>query len=301
MFSRILLYILVFILLCLHATAQEIVVRGRFLTDTVKIGEQVRYALSTHHTSSQSVVFPDSTYSFAPFEIQDKIYFPTRTRNNISYDSAVYTLSTFEIDSLQSLALPVYLIHPHDCTAVYALPDTVVLKQLVGSIPPSVAAKDLPLKTNADYLNVKWLLNYPLLLIIGGIFIFVLIVTWIIFGKRIRKYFALRRLTKNHFAFLDRFNRNMEKMRKEGSSVAAESILVIWKKYMEGLVSRPYTKLTTKEILRLVRDEKLRAALQRIDRMVYAGDGTPSKEAFDELRLFSQDQFSKKSEEVRRG
>jgi hypothetical protein len=300
-FNRISLLVLVFLLSWFYAPAQEIVVHGRFLDDSVKIGQQIRYALSAHHPASQSIVFPDSTFSFAPFEIQKKSYFPTRTHDHISDDSAVYFLSTFEIDSLQWLALPVFVIHPRDCTAVFSHADTVVLKQMVGTIPESVAGKDLPLKTNADYLNVRWLLNYPLVLLVVGILFILAIVVWIVFGKRIRKYFAIRRLTRNHFAFLDRFNQHIEKLRKESTSSVAESILVIWKKYMESLEARPYTKLTTKEILKLASDERLRLALQRVDRLVYAGDQTFSEEAFDELRLYSQEQFSKKTEEVKHG
>jgi hypothetical protein len=271
------------------------------MTDSVKIGEQILYSLSVRYPSSQSIVFPDSSFSFFPFEMQRKKYFPTQTRDQISFDSAVYFLSTFEIDSLQSLALPVFVIHRRDCTSVYAQQDTVFLKQLVGPIPNSIAAKDLPLKSNADYLNVRWLLNYPLLLLIAGILIVVLLIVWLIFGKRIRKYFLLRRLTKNHIVFLDRFARHLEKLRKESSSVVAESALVIWKKYMEGLVARPYTKFTTKEILVLAGDEKLSEALHRIDRMVYARDGIFSVEAFDPLRSFTQDQFVKRTEEVKHG
>lgn len=301
MFSRISFFLLVSILSCPSAPAQEIVVHGHFLTDSVKIGEPISYSLSVHYPSSQSVVFPDSAYSFSPFEFQKKKYFPTQTKNKISFDSAVYFLSTFEIDSLQSLALPVFVIHRSDSTAVSAQTDTVFLKQLVGSIPESVAAKDLPLKTNADYLNVKWLLNYPLLLIIGGSAIAFLIIIWLVFGKRIRKYLMLRRLTKNHVVFLDRFAQQVEKLRKESSSAGAESTLVIWKKYMESLVARPYTKFTTKEILQVASDEQLNEALHDIDRMVYARDRVFSVNAFDQLRAFSQNQFAKKKEEVNHG
>ncbi len=301
MFSRISFLILVCILFCIHAQAQEIVVRGLFLVDTVKIGEQIPYSLSVHYPSSQQVVFPDSTFSFAPFELEKKQYFPTKTTNQISRDSAVYFLSTFEIDPRQTLALPVFVIHRKDCTAVFPKPDTVFLRQLVGTIPESVEAKDLPLKTNADYLSVKWFLNYPLLLLIGGILIVVLIIVWIVFGKRIRKYFKLRRLSRNHIAFLNRFGEHLEKLEREPSSALAEDTLVLWKKYMEGLEDRPYTKLTTKEILKLAVDENLGEALHHIDRVVYAHDRAFSTKIFDELRTFAQAQFLRKTEEVNHG
>jgi hypothetical protein len=292
---------LVGILFCIHAPAQEIVVRGRFQRDSVKIGERVPYSLSVHYPASQSVVFPDSTFSFAPFEIEKKTYYPTRTNHHISVDSAIYFLATYELDSVQSLALPVFVLHRNDCTAVYAQPDTLFIKRLVKIIPESVAAKDLPLKSNADYFRVRWLLNYPLFLIMGGILTLALIVVWIVFGKKIRRHFLLRRLNKNHQAFLQRYARHIEKLRTERAYTEAESALVDWKKYMESLVARPYTKFTTKEIMQFAEDEPLGKALHDIDRMVYARDSSFSPEAFERLRSFSQDQFTKKTEEVKHG
>jgi hypothetical protein len=101
--------------------------------------------------------------------------------------------------------------------------------------------------------------------------------------------------------FLHRFARHIETLRKEGAYTEAESALVDWKKYMENLVASPYTKLTTREILYFAADETLGKALHAIDRMIYARDGSFSPEAFDRLRSFSEDQFTKKTEEVKHG
>ncbi len=301
MFSKFSFLILAGILFCIDAHAQEILVRGRFQKDTAKIGERVPYLFTVHYPSSQSVVFPDSTFSFAPFELEKKVYFPTRTNRRISVDSAVYYLAPYELDSVQSLGLPVFVLNRNDCTAVYARPDTLFIKTIVKSIPQSVAANDLPLKSNADYLRVRWLLNYPLLLLIGGVLILILIVIGFVFGKKIRRYFLLRRLNKNHLAFLQRFAQHIEKLRKENTYAGAEAALVDWKKYMESLVGRPYTKFTTKEILKMAADETLGKALHAIDRMVYARDGSSSPEVFEPLRTFSQDQFNRRTEEVKHG
>jgi len=300
-FSRVSFLLLAGILFCIWAPAQQILVRGRFQKDTIKIGERVPYSFSVHHPSSQSVVFPDSTFSFAPFELEKKTYFPTHTNHQVSVDSAVYFLSTYELDSVQWLGLPVFVLNRTDCTAVYAQPDTLFIKTSVKVIPESVTAKDLPLKYNADYLDVRWLLNYPLFLLIGGVLILILIIVGIVFGKKIRRYFLLRRLNKNHLAFLQRFAQHIEKLRKENTYAGAEAALVDWKKYMESLVGRPYTKFTTKEILKMAADETLGKALHAIDRMVYARDGSSSPEVFEPLRTFSQDQFNRRTEEVKHG
>ena len=48
-------------------------------------------------------------------------------------------------------------------------------------------------------------------------------------------------------------------------------------------------------------DEDLRAALREIDRMVYAGDASHNVESFDRLKTYSQKEFDKKREELKRG
>jgi len=82
-----------------------------------------------------NILFPDSTFSFAPFELQKKIYFPTSTKNGISRDSVIYYLATYEVDSIQTLKLPVYVVNPMDCTAVFSNTDSVFFQNLVKAIP----------------------------------------------------------------------------------------------------------------------------------------------------------------------
>jgi hypothetical protein len=95
---------------CIVSSAQTIDTKGGFLSDSLKIGEETAFYLSSRYPSEFTVLFPDSTYSFAPFEYSRKVYFPTRTKNGQSVDSTVYYLSTFEIDSIQTLSLPSFII-----------------------------------------------------------------------------------------------------------------------------------------------------------------------------------------------
>src|SRR5215831_2013772 len=78
------------------AHAQEIKVHGKFNGDSVKIGKPIEFYLSAHYPENLNILFPDSTFSFAPFELQKKIYFPTQTKNGISKDSVIYKLATYE-------------------------------------------------------------------------------------------------------------------------------------------------------------------------------------------------------------
>lgn len=281
--------------------AQEIMVHGAFQQDSMKIGEVLAYSVTATYPISLNILFPDSTFSFFPFEIRKKIFFPTKSTDSVSYDSVVYMLSSFEIDSIQRLRLPVFIVHPGDCTAVYTPADSIFLTHLVVHLPDSVSIAQLPLKTNTAYQAVDWLLNYPYLLIIGGSILLLCVMLWLFFGKRIKKYLILRKLHKKHREFIKIFNHALEKIQNSYSQQQAELILTLWKSYMEQLLAMPFTKLTTKEIFSVIEDTKLRQALHWIDRTAYSGQPGSEKSSLFQLQQVSEDLFNKKIEEVKHG
>ncbi|NOS91046.1 MAG: hypothetical protein HOP30_03930 [Cyclobacteriaceae bacterium] len=299
MFSRIL--ILSFCLLVPFLTsAQDVKVRGHFSADSLQIGKPISYYLSARYPEKKTVLFPDSSFSFAPFEFQKKKYVPTVTKDGISYDSVIYTLTTFEIDSLQTLSLPVFVVEEQDCTRIAPITDTVIFDKTVENLPDSTQLAKIPLKTNTNYWNVSWLLNYPLLSIIGGVIIVVLVIIWLTFGRQILNHFKRKRLEKNHQAFIENFNQWIERTETDGSSKSAETALFIWKKYIEELLGRPYTKFTTKEISQYESDPRLIESLWTIDRMIYAQQ-SQGKGLFANLKRYSEDQYFKKLEEIKNG
>lgn len=294
---------LIVVVLCisiLHAVAQEasIKVRGQFLVDSIKIGKPFPYSLAVEYPSDKRILFPDSTFQFTPYEYVDKQYFPTRSANGISRDSAIYYLNSFEIDSMQSLSLPIFVIQQQDCTRVMAEPDFVLFQHMVTLATDSIEAPKLPLKVNAFYEPVKWLFNYPLASIIGGLVIVLLIVTWIILGKRIIRYFKIKRMRKGFEAFIQNFTNSIEQLKTNYSASAAEHLITLWKQYLESLESKPFTKLTSKEILRAAGNENLATPLTTVDRLIYAGVSPTSFDAFYELKSYSEDRFYKKLEEL---
>src|SRR5690349_8535923 len=88
----------VFLLINVVGYSQEIKVAGGFVKDSVQIGEPVAYYLSASYPQSLTVLFPDSVFSFAPFEYSRKTFYPTVTSHGTSRDSVIYYLTTFEID-----------------------------------------------------------------------------------------------------------------------------------------------------------------------------------------------------------
>jgi len=298
-FKRLQLSIL-FITLCSVGYSQGVKVTGHFEGDTVKLGQPIQFYLTATYPQTYQVLFPDSTFSFAPFEFQKKIYFQTKTVSGFSYDSVIYTLATYEIEKIQTLALPVFQLQKKDSLTYLTETDTVFFKELVGAIPDSLAISQLPLKTNTAYSPVNWLLNYPLLLLGGAILLVLAMVGWLVFGKRIRKYFTLKRLVKSHELFLSRFDEGVEKLKAGFSPEVAESSVTIWKKYMEELSSRPYTKFTSREI-REQESSELGQPLRSVDRMIYGRLAPETYDSFHQLKEFTKNQFNQKVEEVKHG
>ncbi len=281
--------------------AQEIKIHGKFSSDSVKIGKPIEFSLTAHYPEKLTLLFPDSTFSFAPFEWQGKRFVTTKTKNGISRDSVIYVLNTFEVDSIQTLKLPVFVVNAMDCTQVFSNTDTVLFQHLVEAIPDSLTAEKLPLKTNTEYLGVRWQLNYILAGIIGVILLAALAVVWVLFGKKIQKYFKLKRMAQTYEAFISKFDNSVQQLESGFSPQHAEIALVIWKNYLESLLAKPYTKYTAKEIRLIEKSDELGNALSEIDRMIYGHAHENVRSPFVGLKEYVQKQFEKKKSEVANG
>ena len=300
-FKPVILYSLFCLLNTLSGYSQEIKVSGKFSSDSVKIGSPIEFYLSAHYPSKLNLLFPDSAFSFAPFELQKKTYFSTKTRNGISVDSVTYVLASYEVDSIQTLKLPVFVINAMDCTQVFSNTDTVYFQNLVKAIPDSLTAEKLPLKFNTNYLSVRWQVNYIIIGIIIVVLVIALILGWVFFGKRIKTYFRLKKLMKGYESFRTQFDASVDRLNHEFSSKSAEQSLLIWKKYLESLLSKPYTKYTSREIRIVEQSEELGLTLAAIDRMIYGHQHGNVDKPFNNLKNYVQMQFEKKKQEVTNG
>ena len=280
--------------------AQEIRTRGHFFEDSLKIGIKTPFILTARYPKDWDVVFPDSLYDFSPYELDEKWYAPTRSGNEFSYDSAVYYLTSFEIDSVQYYQMPIFVLNGGDSLVINTERDSIFLQHVVAEIPDSVAAEAMPLKENTTYKRVSFEFNYPYFLIGAAIFIVLGVLILLIFGKSIRRTLLVRRLHKTHRQFLLRFETLVTG--NTANRERAEAILSAWKKYLEKLENRPYTKSTTKEILQNYKSETVRQALQGLDRAIYSGKaGGELAKSFDDLKKFSEERFHQKIQEVKNG
>lgn len=295
------LFLFLFLISCTAAKAQEIKVSGGFLKDSIRIGEPIEYTLSVSYPQQLTVLFPDSVFAFSPFEFTSKKFRPTHTQNGISHDSVIYYLTTFEIDKIQKLSLPVFVTTAKDCTQYFAPADSVYLVELTKNIPlDSITAQNLPLKTNTFYEKVFSQFNYVVVLIIATVIVIAALITWIFFGKKIIRYFKKKKLIKNHQQFIYTFTSQVNQLASHFSQQQAEQTVSFWKKYMEQLEQKPYTKLTTRETIAMLKDRELEKNLQLLDRAIY-GNQTQVIDPLNNLQEAAEFHFNKKLEEVSNG
>ena len=272
-------------------------VDGRFIEKQTKVGTPVHYILKLKHDPDLEVVFPDSTYDFTPFELLDKEPFPTKTDSTGSMDSVVYTVSTFETDARQGLRLPVFIADPRaedGRRPLYPRADSIDIVPLVQSLPDSVSMIE-----NTQVADVKEEFNYPYLLIGAGVAIVLGIVVYFVFGNKVRQFFLLKNLKKEHEAFVSSFQRY-----SEGSSPNVEKAISIWKRHAGLLLEEPMASYTTKEISRKISNipDSVLTALRKADQAIYAGlDEEDLLGNLRELRAFAEQAYQDRVAAIKRG
>lgn len=264
---------------------------GSFSSDTVKIGELLRYTLVLRHAATQEVILPDTSYNFAPFEFVRKDFYPTSTRAGISTDSVVYTVRTFETYPVQQLALPVYLLQDTDTIEVYSEAKSVAVQQLVKTV-----TEPLAVKAETGLVTVEERFDWPVLLIwlVAGATFLSLI--WFIFGQSIITKYKLYRLRQDHSFFTSRYNAHIDRFAKSGASQSIEKAISLWKNYLTKLERSAINSFTTKEIVEYYHDdEDVSTALRLCDKAIYGNlvnePDTETNTALLELRKFAKSRY----------
>ncbi|MCS7017782.1 MAG: hypothetical protein RMJ87_07805 [Cytophagales bacterium] len=274
--------------------AQQVKPEGAFAKAAVKLGEPVAYVLVMRHPADMEVRFPDTLFNYKPFELVAKKYFHTQTdASGISTDSAIYTLTTFQTDSLLHFALPVIVMRNGDTTMLWTDSTSIVVEKIVP-------ATDLPtakLIPNTAYFTVNKGWNYPYIGI--GLLVFLLlsgIVYWL-FGERIRKAFRLQRLRRRFERFMNEY---MPYTQQKLTPEATDHALALWKSYLQGLQGIPFTTYTSKEIAAILPNKALEQTLKQLDLAIYGkkiDEQTVAATLF--LADFAKQAYQQKVEEVR--
>ena len=287
----------VLLFLSLTAHAQEIQYRGGFVEDSLVIGQEVHFWVSASYPPDLELMFPDSNTLFLPFEFSGKTYFPTKLRDELAFDSTVYSLQSFEIDPVQYLQLDAFILSETDSTILTTPLDSIYLTELAPA-----ASDTTRLKKNLDYQAVTRQFNYPLMYYILGGLLIVLLIVALIFGKRFMQYLKIKRLERDYRTFSEAFTLYIQQLKNTPEPDTAEKALSIWKKYQQRLDRIAFSSFTTKEILALGFTEELREPLREIDRVVYGKRVQENiYQDFQQIEDFADERFQKKVAEIRYG
>lgn len=278
--------------------AQNIEPKGFFVQDSMKLGEEIEFSLSIAYPKDWQVVLPDSNFNFSPFEFSKKIYAPTRLDSTWAIDSVTYTLSSFEIDPVQSLQLPVYVVKGKDSIEILSNMDSIVFHELIQQVPDTVV-----LKQNLAFKELDYQLNYWYLSIGGVILILILVGIYYFFGSQIYARYKLYLLNRDYKKFMLQFDEGAKKVKADQDNThAIEAMVFLWKQFMERMENRPFTKYTSKEIVAAGYGDGLKSVLQKIDSAIYGRLAVEDiYKNLDALSHFTTERFERKREEVKNG
>jgi hypothetical protein len=125
--------------------------------------------------------------------------------------------------------------------------------------------------------------------------------TYFLFGKIIQEKYQLYKLKKAYKRFTKKYVKQLDDL-INNKHHNPEEILIHWKKYMEDLENRPYTKQTSKEIVLNTQNEPLKISLRSIDRSIYGNFRDQDLiHSFQFLSEYSEDRYNKKVQEVIHG
>lgn len=266
---------------------------GRFLEDSVLIGDEVQYALTALVQARSVVVFPDSGANFGDFVLKNRKWFPQKPINGIgSLDSMVYTLTCFADPGYMFLTMPVLELLPNgDTTQHFAFIDSIYVH---SHFPQEAASEELV------FMPLAHEINYPY--IIGGIFLALLLVIGLnlLLGRPIQRYWQLFLLSQRYGAYRKSYAKIRLNVLAKGHSADMEKLLNLWKNFIQRTSGEPYSTYTTKDIARLETSESLIQSLSIIDRWVYGGIVPEQKQGIlDELNQYSTQAYQQKRQSIK--
>ncbi|WP_080058848.1 hypothetical protein [Spirosoma aerolatum] len=274
-----------------NRSVRQAPLQGYFLADSVEIGRPFQYSLTYRHPAIKDVLFPDTGRHFSPYQVQKVVVFPTQTTGTgvaaVSRDSAVYTLISFETDTIQRLQVPIRVIGDADCTQLWSRVDSVFLRsKLLLAKSDSVQSQPPKLATETDLATLQQQFNYLALVTGFSLVGLVAFLVYLLLGRTITQQWKLYQLNRQHLRFLSEYNRFCRNINSYTASETANQAIVLWKFYLERLDSLPYTSMTTPELAEQMADNRVTDALREADRMIYGGSFSPQSQPA--LRLLGE-------------
>ena len=270
--------------------------QGHFSSPSIRVGEVLNYELRYEHPPDLEAVFPDSLANFGTFEYISKTYAPTRTRQGRSLDRATYRLRTFALDPVQTLALPVLVLRPHD---TLSLAPALARVRLIRTAPDPEPGQTEPpiLRPSTVTLPIAPAFNYPFWLAGAAAILLLAGLGAALFHRRLLRRYRAYKLRKNHKYFLAQFARHTERFALSRSVNTVERAVTLWKNYLTTLENNGLSSFTSKELVAYFEnDADVRRALRTTDRVVYGNllseEADEVDRAFNRLRNFAERRYA---------
>ncbi len=245
--------------------SQKIEYKIYFLEDSIKIGNPITLISTLNYPENIELIQPDSSYNFMSFDFIRKKIFPSLIKKNRVYDSTVYFLRTFEIDSIQKVYLNALILDKNDSIKISSNEDSISLIYQVEDIE-SKAKENTLLSTIKSIFNSEKLFTYFIIFIISLIFIYM------IFRKKIKTYFEIRSLKNKTKKFNSDFESILDQYEINKNINDLERLLLLWKRFKEKLTNKPYLSSTTNEISLFLKKKDIIKILQEIDENLYSNN-----------------------------
>ena len=245
--------------------SQKIEYKIYFLEDSIKIGNPITLISTLNYPETIELIQPDSSYNFMSFDFIRKKIFPSLIKKNRVYDSTVYFLRTFEIDSIQKVYLNALILDKNDSIKISSNEDSISLIYQVEDIE-SKAKENTLLSTIKSIFNSEKLFTYFTIFIISLIFIYM------IFRKKIKTYFEIRSLKNKTKKFNSDFESILDQYEINKNINDLERLLLLWKRFKEKLTNKPYLSSTTNEISLFLKKKDIIKILQEIDENLYSNN-----------------------------
>jgi len=250
----------------LQLSAQKVQVSGYFSQDSAQLGERVAFVLKASYPQSAQLIFPDSTYDFAPFVFLEKKTFVSMTTDGVTQDSALYFLSNFSLEPSSYLSLPVFELARYDSITYFTNEAELKLKLNLDSIP-----EQLQFKENNVYQPLEKPFNW---LVFGAVVAGILLglgILFFVFADRIKRLFRKNREKIRWIQFERKWKKLSELLQQNPNQTLADEAIGLWKGYLEHLRSQPIQEWTSSEIAAALDDKEVFIALRSIDIIIYAG------------------------------
>ena len=273
---------------------QEIKVEGNFIEDSIQIGNIVSYNLNISYPNNIEVLLPDSNYNYIPFEYINKSYSSTINDSIYNYDEVNYKFTSFNLDSIQFLKLPVFIINSKDSLIMYSNTDSIFLMEFIKELSDS-----LNVKSNTKFSFVGLAIDYIFITKITSFLILFLITFYLLFRKKINKYFKIRIAKKEYNTFINKIEKLNDEIQNDFKIEKIELFLLLWKRYNEKVSKYPYSSLTTSEIIHLGIVNDIKENINSLDNTIYGNKKMIDfKKNFIMLKKHSTKIFNNKLKEI---